>query len=68
MIVSENRKLTHYRESYDMEYYVEDETNFILDKDKKYVYCHIHYDNRIYMDENEFMQCAECLRVFGAKR
>jgi hypothetical protein len=65
MIVSENRKLKHVKEEID--YYIEDETNFILDGSKKYVYCHIHFDNRIFMDENGFMQCAECLRVFGAK-
>lgn len=54
-------KLTHYKESMDVEYYVEDETNFVLDKDKRYVYCVIHIDQRIYMDEFDFMQCKMCL-------
>ena len=50
-----------------IEYYIENDTHFILDIDKKYIYCHFHIDQRIYMDKNGFMQCNECIKQLGAR-
>jgi hypothetical protein len=66
ILTHKQHKLRHVKEEID--YYIEDETYNILDNEKHYVYCHLHFDQRIYMDENGFMQCNECKRVFGAKR
>ncbi len=45
-------------------YFVDSVTKEILDENKKYVYCHFHFDQRIYLNKSGFFVCNKCNEVF----
>lgn len=45
-----------------IDYYV-DENGWVLDLDKRFIYCQWHFSTRLREDENGFIVCEECNNI-----
>lgn len=53
-----------------LDYYVDtsDGNNWVLDVDKKHIYCIFHIEERLFEDKNGFIACRECNRIIMKER